>query len=69
MTGQKIRPLKMTIPARLRPHIRASFAFNLGYGERAAVIYLLQKALEEEMMRDTANKLNKTRRLLEEAKP
>lgn len=62
----KLGPLKLTIPARLRPHIRSSFSAMLGYSERDAVIYLIQKSLEDEMMKDTTGKLSETMRLLKE---
>lgn len=53
------RPLRMLIPARLRPHIRASFCAQLGYSEQQAVIYLLQNALERDMANDTVAKLRR----------
>lgn len=60
----KLAPLKLTIPARLRPHIRASFACHLGYGERDAVIYLLQNALHEEIVKRLPEKLDATMKML-----
>lgn len=64
MKKNRFPPLKLTIPGRLRPHIMNSFASHMGYTEQQTVIYLLQKALEDEMSRRTVEKLKETREFL-----
>jgi len=57
---KKLPPLKVTIPARLRPHIRASFPCRLGYNEQQAVIYMLQDKLIEYTTKDMSRKCEET---------
>ena len=68
MKTKQLSPLKIVIPARLRPHIRASFYYELGYGERAAAISLLQSALMEDIKNKSAEKLRETKELLKGGK-
>lgn len=64
MKKTRFPPLRLTIPGRLRPYILNSFGAHMGYSEQQTVIYLLQKALEDEMSRRTVEKLKETRELL-----